>query len=154
MQHADVQRIRIIAVRANDNGLPFSDITGESHSRRRSFKKKKRKKNTLRSPADIARFRLNKSPLSPIPNVRFFSLDRLYCVTCSIRDSESLCSLKWLAWVDCEFTRHFYYTFNNYLHRSPLFYTNCRLAWIFSRRGKIPIVCYNSIIESWAITVK
>jgi len=116
--------------------------------------KKKRKKNTLRSPADIARFRLNKSPLSPIPNVRFFSLDRLYCVTCSIRDSESLCSLKWLAWVDCEFTRHFYYTFNNYLHRSPLFYTNCRLAWIFSRRGKIPIVCYNSIIESWAITVK
>lgn len=106
VQRADVRRIRIVTVRANDNGLPFSDITGESHSRRRSLKEKKKKKNTaaLRSPAGIARFRF-KSPLSPIPDVRFFSLDRFYCVTCSIRDSESLCSLKWLARVDCKFIR-------------------------------------------------
>lgn len=57
--------------------------------------KKKKNITALRSPADIARFRL-KSPLSPIPDVRFFSLDRFYCVTrtCSIRDSESLCPLK------------------------------------------------------------
>jgi len=79
VQRADVRRIRIVTVRANDNGLPFSDITGESHSRRRSLKKKKKPSRCI-LPRVSRDFALNHRYL-PSQTLGFSLLDRFYCVS-------------------------------------------------------------------------
>lgn len=112
VQRADVRRIRIVTVRANDNGLPFSDITGESHSRRRfpwREKKKKRKKEEKTPPrATFSRdFALNHRYL-PSQTSGFFSFRPLllYYVHATFSMANFLRSLKWprVSWLQIHLT--------------------------------------------------